>query len=254
MIARYGKLLARIGIAARDLENFEALVQDMQEDAELEEVKEYRPQIEGLRKQAAEFGLEQSARIAQEMLDAWTVEGLRNKVFRHRLSLHLRKTLDSELDSVWMRRMNKDQADLYLSHEPFGASVVRKLPKATSDIEEASKCLALERPTATVFHLMRVMEIGVQQFGRKLGVRTASEKMWQNILDEIDKAIRGMPESNPVLKKRKARFAEVSAHLFNVKMAWRNPVMHPKSSYTQEQAVDIYEHVKRFASHLAQIL
>src|SRR5271169_6002061 len=35
------------------------------------------------------------------------------------------------------------------------------------------KCLALGRPTAAVFHLMPVMEIGVQRFGADLGVTLA---------------------------------------------------------------------------------
>jgi hypothetical protein len=61
MIARYGKLLARLGISLRDLENFESLVLAMGDDVDLEELKDYHSKIESIQKNASDFGLEQSA-------------------------------------------------------------------------------------------------------------------------------------------------------------------------------------------------
>jgi hypothetical protein len=63
-----------------------------------------------------------------------------------------------------------------------------------------------------------------------------------------------LPEKNPSSKKRKAALAAASANLFNVKLAWRNPVMHPKESYSPEEAVEVYDMTKRFMSHLASVL
>ena len=108
--------------------------------------------------------------------------------------------------------------------------------------------------TAAVFHLMRVMERGVQRLGGKLGIKVAGEKNWQNILDEVNKQIKSLPEGTRKLKAIKSQLAAASAHLYNVKLAWRNPVMHPKASYSPEEAVDIYSHVKTFMAHLASIV
>jgi hypothetical protein len=33
-------------------------------------------------------------------------------------------------------------------------------------------------------------------------------------------------------------YAEAASHLYNVKVAWRNEVMHPKQTYTFEEAED----------------
>ena len=44
---------------------------------------------------------------------------------------------------------------------------------------------------------MRVMETGVQEFGNKLGVSLAKDKNWQNILDEVNKAIKALPLKDP---------------------------------------------------------
>jgi hypothetical protein len=59
----------------------------------------------------------------------------------------------------------------------FGTEVEDKLPNVIEDIAEAGKCLGLRRPTAAVFHLMRIMEVGVQKFGDKLGVMLTEEKV-----------------------------------------------------------------------------
>ena len=52
--------------------------------------------------------------------------------------------------------------ELYEQDEPlFGAVVQSKFPAASFEIDEAGKCIALGRYTASVFHLMRVLEIGI---------------------------------------------------------------------------------------------
>jgi hypothetical protein len=130
--------------------------------------------------------------------------------------------------------------------------VTSKFPaKLSEDMGEAGKCLALGRYTATVFHLMRVMEIGVRKFGDKLGVTLAEEKNWQNILNETNKPIKAMAERK---EPHATVYAAVAAHLYNVKVAWRNEVMHPKETYTEEEAENIFRNVKTFISDLAQLI
>ena len=120
----------------------------------------------------------------------------------------------------------------------------------SEDISEAGKCLALNRATASVFHLMRIMEIAVQRFGDKIGVALATDKNWQNILEEINKAIKALDQKS---LKTKA-YAEASAHLYNVKVCWRNAVMHPKQTYTPAEAEVLFPAVKSFIRDLAELL
>ena len=72
---------------------------------------------------------------------------------------------------------------------------------------------------------MRVMELAVQRFGDELGVKLASEQNWQVILDKLTAAVRKMDAEENF--KTKA-YAQAASHLYNVKVAWRNEVMHPK--------------------------
>lgn len=144
-----------------------------------------------------------------------------------------------------------ENAEIYRQSEPlFGVDVEAAFTSLSEDIAEAGKCLSLGRSTACVFHLMRIMEGALQKFGDKLGVALVGTKNWQNILDETNKAIRGL---NPKDKQTVA-YAEAAAHLFNVKLAWRNEVMHPKQTYTWEESRDIFNATRVFIRDLAGLL
>jgi hypothetical protein len=139
----------------------------------------------------------------------------------------------------------------YRQTEPLlGRDAETKFPEMSEDISEAGKCLALNRSTAAVFHLMRVMEIAVQRFGDRLGVPLATEKNWQNVLDEINKAIRALDQKAAQTRA----FLEAAAHLYNVKVCWRNAVMHPKQTYTPDEAEAVFTSVRTFIRDLAGIL
>ncbi len=131
----------------------------------------------------------------------------------------------------------------------LGQNVDDKIPGVVEDVSEAGKCLGLHRSTAAVFHLMRVMESGVQAFGAKLGIDLVSEKVWQVILDQVNSAIRALGK-DPLAKQ----YASVSAHLYTVKLAWRNEVMHPKATYTHEEAEGIFRAVRSFMNDLVTLL
>lgn len=138
-----------------------------------------------------------------------------------------------------MSIFGKDVADLFDSIE---------------DIDEAGNCFALGRNTACVFHLMRVMERGVQKFGEKLEILLITQKGkplgWQDILNAINTPIKNMDPHNETTKI----YAAIASHLYNVKLAWRNEVMHPKATYTEEEAKALIGAVDVFMKDLVKIL
>jgi hypothetical protein len=166
----------------------------------------------------------------------------------------IQRRISDELQTRRFLYIPAEHHNYYEGAALFGEQVATKFPKINGDIEEAGKCFATGRYTASVFHLMRVMEILVQSFGKKLGVTLTTEKVWQNILDEINKAIRAMPNAPKSAKAKQSKYAEVSGHLFTVKVAWRNPVMHPKATYTAEEAEDVFRSVKAFTIHLCSVI
>jgi hypothetical protein len=143
-----------------------------------------------------------------------------------------------------------DRAAYHDQKELLGRDVNAKFPSIQFDATEAGNCYACGRSTAVVFHLMRIMEIGVQAFGTKFGVPLASEKNWQNILDEINKKIKTLQPKTPAI----VEMSNAAANLYAVKLAWRNEVMHPNDTYTLEEAENLIRHVKMFMKQLATII
>ena len=94
---------------------------------------------------------------------------------------------------------------------------------------------------------MRAMEAALQAFGNKLGIALPDTKVWQVLLDQVSKAIKAMPPKNPAT----IAYAQIAANLYNVKLAWRNEVMHPKETYTDNQAKEVLSSVKVFLANLA---
>jgi hypothetical protein len=167
----------------------------------------------------------------------------------------LRGRLADELEARMLLFVEPDKVQFYEKPTLFGPAVEAKFgPDVALDVEEAGKCLALDRGTACVFHLMRVLEVGLQALEAKLGIARTKDANWHIILQDINNAIKAMPFATQAEKDYRAPFAAAAAHLENVKNAWRNDVMHPRESYTPEQALDVWNHSKALMAKLAEFL
>jgi hypothetical protein len=143
---------------------------------------------------------------------------------------------------------------LYDAREPpFGARVEAKFQDAHDDIDEAGKCLALNRNKACVCHLMLAMEVALRLLATKLGasVQAADGKWlaWLIIANNIKPRIEAMPEGF-----EKVSWWEVHSMLSSVGRAWRNPTMHPAKTYDNAQAQKVYDAVKGFMNDLAALI
>ncbi len=143
---------------------------------------------------------------------------------------------------------------LYEQPRLFGDKVDTKFKKASVDIEEAGKCLALGRGTAAVFHMMRVLEIALQKVSSKIGVPLDPDRNWDPILRDMRTAIKGWSRQTSSERRKHERWSAAVGHLENVKDAWRNPTMHPRHYYSQEWASEVWEHVRLFMARLAELV
>ena len=72
------------------------------------------------------------------------------------------------------------------AHELFDANVVRRFPMASEDIEEAARCHLLARYTASVFHLMRVVEFGLLSVAELAEIKDPKPS-WGAVLKKLEK-------------------------------------------------------------------
>jgi len=169
----------------------------------------------------------------------------------------LQERIHDELNSQFFVYIPPNRAKYYENPQKDWEQIILRLsnPETLGDIEEAHKCFALSRYTASVFHLMRIMEKAVQLFGKKLRITLDPKKeTWYQILIHVNKAIEKYPIATTQQRNKKSNYAAISAHLDNVRIADRNEVMHPKQTYSEEEAKDVLDSVRIFLNELKQIL
>lgn len=208
-------------------------------------------------------------RVACEMLvvpsTADAVERLskaldfRGNSYRHieQLVRDVEMRLMDDLKRVNMVVLDQSRVHWFSDAESrFGTDVQSKFQSALFEIDEAGKCFALDRWTASVFHLMRVMEINVQAVARCLRIPDPvkqSQRNWGHILKAVDEAI-DAKKGNWAIAADEEFFGGVHILLDRVRNHWRNATMHVENKYTEEEAKDILEAVFAFTRKLASRL
>jgi hypothetical protein len=168
----------------------------------------------------------------------------------------LSRRVKDEFSTVKLLHVQEPMVRYYQPREPlFGSEFEEKFGSSLFDLDESAKCLALGRPTAAVFHLMRIMEIGVRATARCLQVpdpTKPNERNWGHILAETRKAIEAKWPTGAVrMSGDRALFEDLYASLDAVKNPWRNATMHVERTYTEDQAEHILVAVKGFMMKLA---
>jgi hypothetical protein len=166
----------------------------------------------------------------------------------------LDNTMRHDMEAVLFFHVDWNRRDFYAQQMLFGPKVADAFPRSYDDIREAGTCYAFGRFTACVFHLMRVMELGVQAFGAMLGVDFPESKEWGKILNIAAGKIEEQTKARPRGAKDPEIVAwnQILAHLNSVKIGWRNPTMHPNESYDAEQAKELLGLVETLMKSLAK--
>ncbi len=198
-----------------------------------------------------EAGLNVSAQHAARLIDLVSQPTVNLRQLRYK-SESLLEIIRDEMTSSIFFAIELDKKHLVTDSNLFGKEVATAFPSTIVDIEEAGKCLAFERATACVYHLMRVMEIGLRALGNTLQLPPSPNPAWEIILKKCDdEQAKSFVQRTLEWQTNAIFLGEAAAMLRSVKTAWRNPTMHIERVYTEEQAQDIWNVVKGFMRHLA---
>jgi hypothetical protein len=157
-------------------------------------------------------------------------------------------TFMDELSGRYLLVLASKHAEFFQLPDPFGDSVAAAFPSATYDISEAAKCRALGRWTATVMHLMRVLEVGLRALAEKYGLEAGPN--WNTLLNQIEAESRKIGKRTHGAAEEQWA-AEAATHLRFIKNAWRNHAMHALEKYDEERSVAIFENTRDFMKHLS---
>ena len=120
-------------------------------------------------KEMERFGLRVSVSSAQNIVDI-----LKNRHYSTNLHDHimmLRNALHTELNATVFLPIDHSDARFYREPRRDWEEAIQRFPEAIADIEEASKCYALGRHAASVYHSMQIIEIGLLALGRYMNVK-----------------------------------------------------------------------------------
>jgi hypothetical protein len=160
----------------------------------------------------------------------------------------LRETIDAGMKRQQVYRYPEDKGGKLSNWKQDWAPVLDAFPAAGPDILAAVDLWALDHSTASVFHLMRVLEHGLRALAENVG-RSFDVQNWQNIIDEIESEIRTQAKTLPkgLEKSERLRFlSEAAKEFMYFKDGWRNYVSHNRSTYDEYQARSVLEHVRTF--------
>jgi hypothetical protein len=173
-----------------------------------------------------------------------------NNFARDVLEVQVRMT--DELKARTLFILSAEEAPYFADHH-FGPSVAQRFPDALFDMDEAAKCFALERPTACVFHLMRITEHGLRAIGDLLKLEDPLGPNWDQVIKKIGAELK-LDYKDRKFKGQADLLSHISTHLHAVKVAWRDPTMHVDKKHTTQEAREIYNATCGLMRYLAENL
>ncbi|MBI4188602.1 MAG: hypothetical protein HY529_05295 [Chloroflexi bacterium] len=173
------------------------------------------------------------------------------------LLVELSNNIIMELTASCFLRIPENRHAYYVqTTPPFGTEVADAFPLANNDISSAGRCLALDEWTACVFHLMRVLEIGLRDLAKRVGLDNSAMELenWKTVIDQIEKRIRELDQApKSITKSEVLQFYSEAATCFrSFKDAWRNHVSHSRANYSERDAITVYNSVDSFMQMLAK--
>ena len=208
--------------------------------------------------------------VASSVADDFDMAGVRERValIRRQLEFNitqgrlsaelraLRETVQYESKRHLIYRYPQTEAAVLKDWKVAWAPALSGFPSSSPDIRAAVDLWALHHSTASVFHLMRVLEHGIRALALDVG-KNFDIQNWQNILNEIESEIRAQSQALPrgEAKLKRLRFLSEAAKEFHFfKDGWRNYVSHSRANYDQHQARSVMDHVRSFMNGLASQL
>ena len=149
----------------------------------------------------------------------------------HKIINELRPTILAEAQEVTAffpneKRYNIDKLFSDIA-SIFGKETFQKLPdNAKVDFSEAGKCIVLERSTAASYHLMRGAECTLKQ-------------LYHSVVKKGRKPHAAWGQIVQHLEQRKSLDEALRGTLDNFRRGFRNPVAHPDTFYSIDEAQDL---------------
>jgi hypothetical protein len=171
-----------------------------------------------------------------------------------RIFAHYHRQLKFVFEQILLYSYPPSKGDVFRVWRAEWEIVYKTFPETIEDIWHGVDCWAMGHDTASVFHMMRVLESGLAWLGKDVGAVVGVDT-WHIILDQIEKRIRESGNTLPRGEEKSARLqflSEAAKEFRYFKDGWRNYVSHARGVYDEHQARSVMDHVKSFMLTLAK--
>lgn len=172
--------------------------------------------------------------------------------------VELQSRLEDELATKLFFRLPYERRRFY--DQPYAGweEILERFPGATSDVLEMSRCFALSRYPACVFHSMQVAEHGLIKLGIALRVKDPKPG-WTATFNEIKRILKKSYESRTDWERSNFGFIEqMNGTVEALLTAWRHKIDHASGrlavlpgDFSPEVAEDIMSATRAFMRRLA---
>jgi hypothetical protein len=210
----------------------------------------------------ADSSLIQQMRTLERELKDGTAD-TRCPVLRSRLQ-GIIEGIQNNLDSRKFFYVPKEDATYWHNLELFGKDVPTIFPiHAAFEIAELGSCFAASRPTACIFHSMRIAEYGLRILAKRVHVKLTDKGKpvpieygtWDKVIQGIRNKIADVRKKSIGPKKEKAlQFYSAAADQCEyMKDIWRNEIAHARHRfYTRDEVLGVIGRVHLFARLVAE--
>jgi hypothetical protein len=174
------------------------------------------------------------------------------------LGPELNGRMRDEIDNRWFISLTLKEEGYYKKPTTGWNDIIERYPDTVRDIEEASLCFALGRYAAAVFHSLQILELGVIDLGKIIGV-TDSQLGWGATINALRNILKTKYQDRSQFQKdNSAFFEQINGTIEVVNSAWRNKVSHAQnklilltSDFTPDVAEEILIASRSFMRRLA---
>ncbi|MGC2234230.1 MAG: hypothetical protein WBA09_22205 [Candidatus Acidiferrum sp.] len=194
------------------------------------------------------------ARTVLPLSETAIIEALPNVVTRAIV------TVEDELSLRVYFALEPDEAASYSNPFAGWERIVDRFGDTTRDIEEMSKCFALGRYTASMFHALHVAEWGAIKLGDYIGV-SDPKKGWGPTQKKLKELVEdGHSKLPPNLSGKFDFLEQMNREIQTMVLAWRHKVDHaanhlaivPNTEFTPDIARHVIDSIKVFMTRLEE--
>jgi len=169
----------------------------------------------------------------------------------------LRERIEDDLKNHLFTHLSPSEAEFYTIPLKDWEIAVKRFPKVALDVEESSKCFALGRYAASIFHVLLVAEYGLIQVAKLLNV--AGDKPGWGSLQRLEKILKTDYKDRSLLQQEhSALLSNVVPLTAAIKDSWRHKISHVENKlvwldadFSPQIAEEIISAVRGFMRRLA---